>query len=98
LDARLAGDEPLPVIVLDWGQKYRTWRNAHDDDDNFCAMEFLTDHEDRVYCLGLTWTLSGQENLSENDPDPDMQRAWKPVHKARAALRAAAAAGGGQAA
>jgi hypothetical protein len=95
LNIRLAGSEPLPNIVLWWGGEYQTWRNGHDDDDDFCGMNFLSENEDSVYCLGLTWTLVGRENLTEDDPNPDMQRAWEPVHQARAALRAAA--GGGQA-
>ena len=94
LDRRLISNESLPNIVLWWGGEYQNWRNAHDDDDDddFCGMNFLSGNEDSVYCL-LTWTLVGRENLTEDDPNPDMQRAWE--HQARAALRAAA--GGGQA-
>jgi hypothetical protein len=80
LDERLRGDEPLPLIVLDWGEKYQAWRNAHAKDENFCGMSYLSDHEDSVYCLGLTWTLVGEDNLSEDDPNPDMQQAWGHVH------------------
>jgi hypothetical protein len=91
LDRRLAGDEPLPIVVGWWRMAYSKWcvPQMHKDDGGPSIAD-LTANEDAVYRLARAWEFSpGKEPLTEDDANPDVQNCWGPVRQARETLRSA---------
>jgi hypothetical protein len=74
LDRRLAGDEPLPDIVLWWWKEYQAWRKLQPLDAEGWGPSVLdlTDNEDSVYCLTGIWLMSKSKTLTEDDADPEV--------------------------
>ena len=96
LDHRLAGDESLTDVVHWWRTAYREWREPQLSAG--VPRTALSENESVVLHLDVVWTIEELGgDLTEEIDDPIIQEAWGPVRQVRAALRAAAAAAGGQA-
>jgi hypothetical protein len=103
LDRRLAGDEPLTSIIRWWYTAYFAWRKTQPEPSasgEGPSLLDLTDNETTVLTLNIGWSFSltdEEEELTKAIKSPGvcpaLQSAWDDVREARAALRAAAAAG-----
>jgi len=99
LDRKLAGDEPLVIIIPWWIDKYFAWRKTQPDPgENGPSLMDLTDNETTVLTLNIGWSfpLSGEDEeltrIINNSPDTslDAQSTWNDLRQARATLRAKA--------
>jgi hypothetical protein len=89
LDRKLAGDGCLGDIIGWWVTEYFAWRGTQPDPgDGGPSLLDLTDNETTV----LTLDIGGE--LTEDSSNPEVRVALGYMREARAALRAAAAAGG----
>jgi hypothetical protein len=95
LDRRLAGDKRLTEVVAWWYSQYREW-HAH---NNITGTGDLSDNEMLLHGLVRAWSLvsksefptedniTGLDTSTNANADPDVQRSWNDVRKARATLR-----------
>jgi hypothetical protein len=99
LDRKLAGTAPLINAVAWWRAGYQEWRESQPPASaGGPSIKDLTENEEAVFYLGLTWSISPVDGveLSEEVDDPDVQKCWDRVKQARAALRANLAAQTGE--